>query len=144
MSTAVQVYENLGMLVKAIETTESGALTEIERVAKEALDVSLPTSQDLTKRAGPGRAAIPSPGSSGNVRSRLWENLDRLFQDTVYTQCVQIELLQRILLEHHTKGFETLSENFWDKVTTLLAKVLLERAQGMVFVLTRGYFAPTK
>lgn len=46
----------------------------------------------------------------------------------------QIELLQRILLEHHTKGFHDLSEKFWDKVNTLLAKVLNERAQGINYI----------
>jgi len=34
------------------------------------------------------------------------------------------------LLEHHTKGFQDLSEKFWDKVNVLLAKILIERAQG--------------
>lgn len=48
----------------------------------------------------------------------------------------QIELLQRILLEHHTKGFHDLSEKFWDKVNALLAKVLNERAQGKLYVFT--------
>lgn len=28
------------------------------------------------------------------------------------------------------QGFNDLSEKFWDKVNTLLAKVLIERAQG--------------
>ncbi|XP_043272815.1 conserved oligomeric Golgi complex subunit 5 [Venturia canescens] len=135
VSVAVQVFENLGILEKAIESTETSALGNIEKVAKEALDVSLPTSQDLAKKGGgPGRAAIPSPGSSGNVRTRLWENLDRLFQDTVYTHCVQIELLERVLVEHHTKGFETLSEDFWNKIMALLSKVFLEKAQGSSFV----------
>lgn len=35
-----------------------------------------------------------------------------------------------MLLEHHAKGFDDLSEKFWDKVNALLAKVLVERAQG--------------
>lgn len=134
VSTAIEVFENLGALLKAVETTEKLALTEIDKVAREALDVSLPTNQETIKRNGPGRAAIPSPGSSGNVRARLWESLDRLFQDTIYNQCVQIELLERILLEHHTKEFDGFSQAFWDKVTALLAKILIERSQASSFV----------
>ncbi|XP_011685986.1 PREDICTED: conserved oligomeric Golgi complex subunit 5-like [Wasmannia auropunctata] len=134
VSTAVQVFQNLGIIDGAVDTTIESTLAEIERISTESLDVSLVTNQDFGKRGAPGRAAIPSPGSSGNLRTRIWENLERLFQDTLYTQCLQIELLQRVLLEHHMKGFHDLSEKFWDKVNTLLAKVLIERAQGSSFV----------
>ncbi|XP_008558525.1 conserved oligomeric Golgi complex subunit 5 [Microplitis demolitor] len=134
VSTALQVFENLGILSKAIEKNEKLALSEIEKVAREALDVSLPTNQDLIKRGGPGRAALPSPGSSGNLRVRLWENLDRLLQDTLYTHCIQIEFLERILLEHYTKEFEGLSQSFWNKIITLLAKIFIERSQASSFI----------
>ncbi|KAK0167039.1 hypothetical protein PV327_004487 [Microctonus hyperodae] len=134
VSTAIQVFDNLDVLSKAIETVEKSALSEIDKIGREALDVSLPMNQDISKRSGPGRAAIPAPGSSGNVRLRLWESLDRLFQDIVYNQCVQIELLERILLEHHTKEFDGFSQLFWNKVTELLAKILIERSQASSFV----------
>ncbi|KAG5307948.1 PREDICTED: conserved oligomeric Golgi complex subunit 5 [Acromyrmex echinatior] len=134
VSTAVQVFQNLGIIGSAVDTTIESTLAEIERISTESLDVSFVTNPDFGKRGAPGRAAIPSPGSSGNLRTRIWENLERLFQDTLYTQCLQIELLQRILLEHHMKGFHDLSEKFWDKVNALLAKVLIERAQGSSFV----------
>lgn len=134
VSTAVQVFQNLGIIDGAVDTTIESTLSDIERISTESLDVSLMTNQDFGKRGAPGRAAIPSPGSSGNLRTKIWENLERLFQDTLYTQCLQIELLQRVLLEHHTKGFNNLSEKFWDKINALLAKVLVERAQGSSFV----------
>ncbi|XP_011631071.1 conserved oligomeric Golgi complex subunit 5 isoform X2 [Pogonomyrmex barbatus] len=134
VSTAVQVFQNLEMISSIVDTTIESILTEIEKISTDSLDVSLVTSQDFGKRGAPGRAAIPSPGSSGNLRTRIWENLERLFQDTLYTQCLQIELLQRVLLEHHMKGFHDLSEKFWDKVNALLAKILVERAQGSSFV----------
>ncbi|XP_020284028.1 conserved oligomeric Golgi complex subunit 5 [Pseudomyrmex gracilis] len=134
VSTAVQVFQNLGIIQGAVDTSIESTLAEIERISTESLDVSLATNQEFGKRGAPGRAAIPSPGSSGNLRTRIWENLERLFQDTLYTQCLQVELLQRVLLEHHAKGFDDLSEKFWDKVNALLAKVLVERAQGSSFV----------
>ncbi|KAL6260881.1 hypothetical protein P5V15_008408 [Pogonomyrmex californicus] len=134
VSTAVQVFQNLEMISSIVDTTIESILTEIEKISTDSLDVSLVTSQDFGKRGAPGRAAIPSPGSSGNLRTRIWENLERLFQDTLYMQCLQIELLQRVLLEHHMKGFHDLSEKFWDKVNALLAKILVERAQGSSFV----------
>ncbi|CAL7944682.1 unnamed protein product [Xylocopa violacea] len=134
VSTAVQVFQNLGIVNGAVDNIIDSALTEIEKIATESLDVTLAMNQDPGKRAAPGRAAIPSPGSSGNLRTRIWENLERLFQDTLYTYCLQIELLQRILLEHHTKGLDELSQKFWDKVNSLLSKVLVERAQGSSFV----------
>ncbi|KOC69688.1 Conserved oligomeric Golgi complex subunit 5 [Habropoda laboriosa] len=134
VSTAVQVFQNLGIVNGAVDNVIDSALLEIEKIATESLDVTLAPNQDLGKRAAPGRAAIPSLGSSGNLRTRIWENLERLFQDTLYTHCLQIELLQRILLEHHTKGLDELSQKFWDKVNSLLSKVLIERAQGSSFV----------
>lgn len=90
VNTAVQVFENLGVLKDAVRTKISSSLCEIEKFAQEALDVSLPSNQDVAKRNGPGRATVPSPGTSGNLRSRLWENLERLFQGFIYTQCVQV------------------------------------------------------
>ncbi|XP_043584211.1 conserved oligomeric Golgi complex subunit 5 isoform X1 [Bombus pyrosoma] len=134
VSTAVQVFQNLRVVNGAIDNVIDSALSEIEKIASESLDVTLTTNQDLGKRAAPGRAAIPSPGSSGNLRTRIWENLERLFQDTLYTHCLQIELLQRILLEHHVKELDELSQKFWNRVNTLLSKVLIERAQGSSFV----------
>ncbi|XP_033212556.1 conserved oligomeric Golgi complex subunit 5 [Belonocnema kinseyi] len=134
VSTAVQVFENLGILDNAIKTIESSASSEIEDFAREALDVSLASNQDSTKRGAPGRAMVPSPGSSGNLRNRLWENLERLFQDSIYNQCIQIELLQRILLENHSQKFENMSQAFWDKVTAMVANILVERAQGSSFI----------
>ncbi|XP_012536176.1 conserved oligomeric Golgi complex subunit 5 isoform X1 [Monomorium pharaonis] len=134
VSTAVQVFQNLGIISSAVNTTIESTLVDIERISTESLDVSLVTNQDFGKRGAPGRAAIPSPGSSGNLRTRIWENLERLFQDILYTQCLQIELLHRVLLEHHMKGFQDLSEKFWEKINALLAKVLMERAQGSSFV----------
>ncbi|XP_043800315.1 conserved oligomeric Golgi complex subunit 5 [Apis laboriosa] len=134
VSTAVQVFQNLRIINGAIDNVIDTALSEIEKIATESLDVTLTTNQDLGKRAAPGRAAIPSPGSSGNLRTRIWENLERLFQDTLYTHCLQIELLQRILLEYHTKGLDELSQKFWNSVNCLLSKVLIERTQGSSFV----------
>lgn len=90
VSTAVQVFQNLGIISSAVDTTIESTLVEIERISTESLDVSLVTNQDFGKRGAPGRAAIPSPGSSGNLRTRIWENLERLFQDTLYTQCLQV------------------------------------------------------
>ncbi|KAK1128309.1 hypothetical protein K0M31_002778 [Melipona bicolor] len=134
VSTAMQVFQNLGIVNGAIDNIIDSALSEVEKIASESLDVTLATNQDLGKRAAPGRAAIPSPGSSGNLRTRIWDNLERLFQDTLYTHCLQIELLQRILLEHHVKGLDELSQTFWNRVNTLLSKVLVERAQASSFV----------
>lgn len=134
VSMAIQVFENLEILKLAVEKVEAMAIQDIEKTAKEALDVSLAVNQDLTKRTGPGRATLPSLGTSGNVRTRLWENLDKLFQDTVYTQCVQIEFIERILLEHHTKEFDGFSQNFWNNVTAKLSKVLIERSQASSLV----------
>ncbi|XP_066582484.1 conserved oligomeric Golgi complex subunit 5 isoform X2 [Prorops nasuta] len=134
INAAVQVFQNLGILDVSIESVVNSALNEVERIATESLDISLSVNQDLGKRGGPGRAAVPSPGTSGNLRSKIWENLERLFQDTIYTQCLQIELLQRVLLEHHANEFKELTEKFWVKVNGVLARVLLERAQSSSFV----------
>lgn len=86
----MQVFQNLGILNEAVDTTIESTLVEIEKISTESLDVSLVINQDFGKRGAPGRAAIPSPGSSGNLRTRIWENLERLFQDILYTQCLQV------------------------------------------------------
>lgn len=85
----------MGIIDGAVDTTIESTLSDIERISTDLLDVSLMTNQDFGKRGAPGRAAIPSPGSSGNLRTKIWENLERLFQDTLYTQCLQVsEIMQ--------------------------------------------------
>lgn len=39
---------------------------------------------------GPGRAAMPTPGSTANFRSRLWAALEHLFDTAIYTECQQV------------------------------------------------------
>lgn len=39
---------------------------------------------------GPGRAAMPTPGSTANFRSRLWAALEHLFDTAIYTECHQV------------------------------------------------------
>jgi hypothetical protein len=39
---------------------------------------------------GPGRAAMPSPGSTANFRSRLWAALELLFDASVYSEYHQV------------------------------------------------------
>lgn len=90
----MQVFQNLGIISSAVDTTIESTLAEIERISTESLDVSFVTNPDFGKRGAPGRATIPSPGSSGNLRTRIWENLERLFQDTLYTQCLQVNRQQ--------------------------------------------------
>lgn len=120
----------MGILESAVSSIEASATSEIEEFAREALDVSLVLIQEPGKRGAPGRATVPSPGSSGNLRIKLWENLEKLFQESIYNQCIQMELLQRILLENHSKKFDNMSEPFWTKVTNIVANILVERAQG--------------
>lgn len=134
VTIAVQVFENLGILESAVNSIEVSATSEIEDFAREALDVSLVMIQDPGKRGAPGRATVPSPGSSGNLRVKLWENLEKLFQESIYNQCIQMELLQRILLENHSKKFDNMSEPFWTKVTKIVSNILVERAQGSSFI----------
>jgi len=82
-----------------VDTTIESTLSDVERISTDLLDISLMTNQDFGKRGAPGRAAIPSPGSSGNLRTKIWENLERLFQDTLYTQCLQVsEITQCYIL----------------------------------------------
>ncbi|KAL2750038.1 conserved oligomeric Golgi complex subunit 5 [Vespula maculifrons] len=129
VSTAVQVFQNLGIVNEAIEITIENNLANIKKNTIESFDVLLSKSQDIIKKVAPGRASTPTPGTSGNLRTRIWENLERLFQDTLFSQCIQIELLQKTLLENHAKEFNNLSETFWLKVNQLLSEVLIARAQ---------------
>ncbi|KAI4498081.1 hypothetical protein M0802_006905 [Mischocyttarus mexicanus] len=134
VSTAIQVFQNLGIVNEAIEITIANNLANIKKNTIESFDVLLSKSQDIIKKVAPGRASTPTPGTSGNLRTRIWENLDRLFQDALFSQCIQIELLQKTLLENHAKEFNDLSETFWTKVNLLLSEVLIARSQGSSLV----------
>ncbi|PSN54614.1 Conserved oligomeric Golgi complex subunit 5 [Blattella germanica] len=155
VGTAVQVFHNLGSLETTMTHILEIAEKNIKQNIKEALDVSTlsqsSSSETLKSRGGPGRAAMPSPGNTANFRSRLWAALEHLF-DVIYSECCQVELLQKVLASK-LKGDAVvlsqsstcymdllpeekryLSSNLWKAVTGLLAQELGHAAQSSMFV----------
>lgn len=124
----MQVFQNLGIIDGAVDTTIESTLSDIERISTESLDVSLMTNQDFGKRGAPGRAAIPSPGSSGNLRTKIWENLERLFQDTLYTQCLQVS--RQKLLYNSFYLFLNGSQQFLESIILYLDRVATKSTIG--------------
>lgn len=156
VATAVQVFHNLGSLESTVSLVLETAEQNIKKSIKEALDISTlsqTTSDVIKSRGGPGRAAMPSPGNTANFRSRLWAALELLFDTSIYTECRQVELLQRILVcklradsgmlsQHNSTCYmdllppekQQLAANLWQAVTSLLAQELAQAAQGSMFI----------
>lgn len=87
---AVQVFQNLNILSGTIDSVLSATLAEIHAVAKDALDVSILQNSESGKKSAPGRAFVPATSTSGNLRNRFWESIERLFQESVYNQCQKV------------------------------------------------------
>ncbi|XP_066994228.1 conserved oligomeric Golgi complex subunit 5 [Anabrus simplex] len=156
VTTAVQVFSNLGSLSTTVSQVMEGAKQRVTRSIKEALDVQTLThvaTADASKtRGAPGRAAMPSPGNASMFRSRLWSALEHLFDSSIYTECSQIELLQRVLLKKvrdlslvsHIqnaayidllpKDQQELTSNFWLEVSTQLSRQLIQASQSASFL----------
>ncbi|KAJ9578646.1 hypothetical protein L9F63_005136 [Diploptera punctata] len=153
---AVQVFYNLGSLEIIVTHILETAEKNIKQSIKEALDLQMLSQtsgiDSIKSRGGPGRAAMPSPGNTANFRSRLWTALEHLFDTSIYLECCQVELLQKVLTKKlkgdsgilsqnmtcyiHLISEEKryLSANLWKAINELLSHELAQAAQGSMFV----------
>ncbi|XP_049793255.1 conserved oligomeric Golgi complex subunit 5 [Schistocerca nitens] len=152
--TAIQVFHSLGNLPAVVEDVLTAAQGRVAAAIDRALDVQTLSQSSMADistpagrtRAGPGRAAMPSPGNTSAFRTRLWSSLEQLFE-SVYSECAKMMLLQRVLsrrtrdtlpspsyLELLPTNKRNLASYFWNNVTETLAKKLNQAAEGSSFL----------
>ncbi|XP_061769123.1 conserved oligomeric Golgi complex subunit 5 [Nerophis ophidion] len=97
VGTALQVFYNLGNLRETISSVLAAYQTTIQDSIIRALDIKSLT-QPANPRGAPGRAVLPTPGSTAAFRAALWTNLEKLL-DQICAACKQVQHLQKVLMK---------------------------------------------
>ncbi|XP_054655848.1 conserved oligomeric Golgi complex subunit 5 isoform X1 [Dunckerocampus dactyliophorus] len=97
VGTALQVFYNLGNLRESIISVLAAYQTTIQDSIISALDIKSLT-QPANPRGAPGRAMLPTPGSTAAFRAALWTNLEKLM-DQICAACKQVQHLQKVLMK---------------------------------------------
>ncbi|KAM9846149.1 conserved oligomeric Golgi complex subunit 5 [Aulostomus maculatus] len=133
VGTALQVFYNLGSLRETISSVVGGYRTTIQDNIIRALDIKGLT-QPANPRGAPGRAVLPTPGSTAAFRAALWTNLEKLM-DQICAACRQVQHLQKVLMKKRDPvthvcfideiikdGQPDILYTFWTDVTNTLSE----------------------
>ncbi|KAF4527765.1 hypothetical protein B566_EDAN016470 [Ephemera danica] len=141
VETALQVFQNLGVLQDTIEGSLSAAKLRVSASVREELDVHVltqPTTvQPQRAKGGPGRASMVTPGNSAAFRTNFWSATERLLE-RVSSEARQAELLRRHLASTPAQRLPAAllvqCAEFWPQATQILGQELLSASQGSTFI----------
>ncbi|XP_062374744.1 conserved oligomeric Golgi complex subunit 5 [Sardina pilchardus] len=132
VGTALQVFYNLGSLRETISGVVDGYRASVKDNVTNALDIKILT-QPAANRGAPGRAMMPTPGSTAAFRAALWTNLEKLM-DQICAACGQVQHLQKVLTKKRDPvthvcfideiikdGQPDILYTFWNSVTGTLS-----------------------
>uniref|UniRef100_A0A8C6UG25 Conserved oligomeric Golgi complex subunit 5 n=1 Tax=Neogobius melanostomus TaxID=47308 RepID=A0A8C6UG25_9GOBI len=97
VGTALQVFYNLGGLRQTVLGLVEGHQNSLRENICAALEIRGLT-QASHGRGGPGRAVLPTPGTTPQFRAALWTNLEKLM-DQICAACRQVQHLQKVLIK---------------------------------------------
>ncbi|XP_037098459.1 conserved oligomeric Golgi complex subunit 5 isoform X1 [Syngnathus acus] len=145
VGTALQVFYNLGSLRETISSVVGAYQTSIRDSIISALDIKGLT-QPSNPRGAPGRAVLPTPGSTAAFRAALWTNLEKLM-DQICAACKQVQHLQKVLMKKRDPvthkcfideiikdGEPDILHTFWTDVTTKLREEFHKATQASSFL----------
>uniref|UniRef100_A0A3Q2ZCK3 Conserved oligomeric Golgi complex subunit 5 n=1 Tax=Hippocampus comes TaxID=109280 RepID=A0A3Q2ZCK3_HIPCM len=145
VGTALQVFYNLGCLKETISSVVGAYQTSIHDSIIGALDIKGLT-QPSNPRGAPGRAVLPTPGSTAAFRAALWTNLEKLM-DQICAACKQVQHLQKVLMKKRDPvshkcfideiikdGEPDILYTFWTDVTNKLREEFHKATQASSFL----------
>ncbi|XP_077450408.1 conserved oligomeric Golgi complex subunit 5 [Stigmatopora argus] len=145
VGTALQVFYNLGSLKETISAVVGSYQVSIQDNIVSALDIKGLT-QSANPRGAPGRAVLPTPGSTPAFRAALWTNLEKLM-DQICAACIQVQHLHKVLNkkrdpvshrrfmdEINKDGEADILESFWTDVTDKLREGFHTATQASSFL----------
>ncbi|EDL36904.1 mCG22471, isoform CRA_b [Mus musculus] len=147
VGTALQVFHNLGTLKETVTSVVDGYCAALEDSINNALDVKVLTQPSQSAvRGGPGRAAMPTPGSTAGFRASLWTNMEKLM-DHICAACGQVQHLQKVLTKKrdpvsHICFIEEIIKDgqpeilymFWNAVTLALSSHFHSATNSSMFL----------
>ncbi|CAL9683319.1 unnamed protein product [Knipowitschia caucasica] len=96
VGTALQVFHNLGALRQTVLSVVEAHHTRLREHICSALELRGLTQTHT--RGAPGRALLPTPGSTAQFRATLWTSLEKLM-DQICAACRQVQHLQKVLIK---------------------------------------------
>ncbi|XP_072310768.1 conserved oligomeric Golgi complex subunit 5 [Eucyclogobius newberryi] len=96
VGTALQVFHNLGTLRQTVLAVVEGHQNSLRETISSALELRGLTQSHT--RGAPGRALLPTPGTTAQFRAALWTNLEKLM-DQICAVCRQVQHLQKVLIK---------------------------------------------
>lgn len=138
VATALQVFYNLGLLLPTIEKCIQTNEDMLRKSAHDAFNMTALSQQHALGLGGPrgksapGRAALPSIGSTPEFRATLWNNMEKL-ADQIQRTCQHVMHLQLVLAkkkdpvthmcfmdELEKLGGGLILKRFWENVSGIL------------------------
>uniref|UniRef100_A0A8D8PPN2 Conserved oligomeric Golgi complex subunit 5 n=1 Tax=Cacopsylla melanoneura TaxID=428564 RepID=A0A8D8PPN2_9HEMI len=131
VSTAVQIFTSLGTLDQEMVKVVNRAIKTVEDAAVAALSIDVLNQSDKpANKGGPGKATGSTypAGNVSNFRSKLWSAWGQFLDNTVYSTCAQMALVQSVMESGD------LASIFWVQVVMILTKALSKAAQGSSYI----------
>lgn len=120
-----KVFQNLQCTEEQIKNTVTTILNNLRKEITNALNVqmvSIEVKKSSSGRVAPGKANIMN---AHDFKIKLWDNIEKLFQDDIYNSCMKIILLQNAINELHAIGnFRNIANNFWSDMTATFSQEL--------------------
>lgn len=145
VGTALQVFYNLGSLRPTVLGLVEGHQNSLRENICSALEIRGLT-QASHGRGGPGRAVLPTPGTTAQFRAALWTNLEKLMDQTC-AACRQVQHLQKVLIKKRDPvshicfideiikdGQPDILSTFWTNVTDTLSQEFHRATEGSSFL----------
>lgn len=145
VGTALQVFYNMGSLRETVISVVEGYQNTIKENISSALEIKGLT-QVSNPRGPPGRAVLPTPGSTAQFRAALWTNLEKLM-DQICAACRQVQHLQKVLIKKRDPvthvcfideiikdGHPDILYTFWTNVTDTLSEDFHRAANASSFL----------
>ncbi|KAJ0057669.1 hypothetical protein NL108_011593, partial [Boleophthalmus pectinirostris] len=144
VGTALQVFHNLGSLRQTVLAVVEGHQNSVRENIRFALEIRGLTQSHT--RGAPGRAMLPTPGTTAQFRAALWTNLEKLM-DQICAACRQVQHLQKVLIKKRDPvshvcfideiikdGQPDILCTFWTNVTDTLSKEFHRAAEASSFL----------
>lgn len=120
-----KVFHNLQCTNEQIQSTVESILNDLRKEIKTALNVqmvSIEVKKSSSGRVAPGKANIMN---SQEFKTKLWDNIERLFRNDIYSGCTKVLMLQNAINELHAIGnFKSISKNFWNDLIQIFSSEL--------------------
>lgn len=120
-----KVFHNLQCTEEQIKNSVHSILTDLKKDIVNALNVQMvqiEVKKSSSGRIAPGKANIMN---AQDFKTKLWDNIEKLFKVDIYNSCTKVIMLQTVINELHAIGnFRNIAKNFWSDLCIVFSNEL--------------------